>query len=577
MSAESGPANWTIVTFSVYILAVFLLAVVSRRFSRKRAFLKEYYLGSRGLGGWLLALTFAATSASGGSFTGFPSLIYTYGWIMALWIAGYMVVPLCGLGLFGKRLNQVARKSDAVTIPDVFRDRFNSVWLGLLTTCLLVFFLIVFLVAQFKAGGILLQTLLQDSSLFQAAGGYLEGLPRVSDGATGGYLVGLVVFAATVVFYTAYGGFRAVVWTDVMQGLIMVFGVMLLLPLTVHKAYVYLSPVEEPSPIVSTSVPSDQWYAGHKERSEEVFRFSQLTEGLEKVNDHLEREDPAALTGPGWKEDRTSNGSASVPFLPLGMAISFFFIWPIGGAGATGNMVRLMAFRDSKSLGRAIVAVCVYFGLIYIPLVVIFVTAKTLPLQLEQPDQVMPVMAIFASPPVLAGLLIAAPFAAVMSTVDSFLLIISSSLVRDIYQRNINPHASERSIKRLSLATTVFVGGLVFFLAINPPRFLQDLVVFVVSGQTATFLVAMAMTLYWPRANACGVACAMWAGFCGVGGMYLIGWAQTGSFAAWTPFDLHPFMWGLVTSLAGGVVGSLVGSPPDRRLVAKYFFKARTG
>ena len=91
MPPESTSANWTVTTFLVYILLVYGLAIVAHRIARGRSFMKEYFLGSRGLGTWTLALTFAATSASGGSFTGFPSLIYTYGWVLAFWIAGYMI------------------------------------------------------------------------------------------------------------------------------------------------------------------------------------------------------------------------------------------------------------------------------------------------------------------------------------------------------------------------------------------------------------------------------------------------------------------------------------------------------
>ena len=470
------------------------------------------------------------------------------------------------MGLFGKRLNQVARRTDAVTLPDIFRDRYDCPWLGMLTTILLIFFLVVYLVAQFKAGGVLVQTLMADVPLFQAASGTMDGIAGRLEGVTSGYLGGLGVFAAAVVFYTAYGGFRAVVLTDVMQGIVMGLGVVVLLPLALCAAYVYLAPV---SP---GEAPSDP-YAGREVREAEPFRLSQLAEGLEKVGEHLRHTEPAALTAPGAKAIETENGTTFGPFLPLGMAISFFFLWPIAGAGQAGNMLRLMAFKDSKTLGRAIFTVSVYYGMIYLPLVMIFVCAKTLPLEIEQSDQAMPAMALFSAPPWLAGILIAAPFAAVMSTVDSFLLMISSAIVRDIYQRTINPEVSEKAVKRASLATTVVVGALVMLLAINPPKFLQDLIVFGSSGQAATFLVAMGLTLYWPRANATGTACAMVAGFVAVAGLYTVGRLQTGVFQPWTPLGLHPFMWGLVGSIAGGVAGTLVSAPPESALVRKYFAK----
>lgn len=70
---ETSPT--TMVVFLLYILGVFVLAGLSHKLLSKKSFLSEYFLGSRGLGTWTLAFTFAATSASGGSFGGYPSLI----------------------------------------------------------------------------------------------------------------------------------------------------------------------------------------------------------------------------------------------------------------------------------------------------------------------------------------------------------------------------------------------------------------------------------------------------------------------------------------------------------------------
>jgi len=570
MASENVASSWTVLTFLVYIILVYALAIVAHRLARGREFVKEYYLGSRSLGVWTLALTFAATAASGGSYTGFPSLIYTYGWVLALWIAGYMVFPICTMGLLGRRLNQVARTSDAVTLPDIFRDRYDSPRLGLLTSILLIYFLFVYLIAQFKAGGVLLQTLLADVPAFQV---FQSGFEGVASGVSGGYLAGLVLFGVAVVAYTAYGGFRAVVLTDVLQGMIMCVGIVVLLPLALYQAYVYLdaSKVEPPAAIVATTSPSP--YSGMEERAQEPFRVSQLTEGLEKVSLHLKAHDPEALSVTGQRQVKTDDGVKFEPFLPIGLAISFFFLWPIAGAGQAGNMLRLMAFKDTRTLSRAMFAVTIFYGLVYLPMVVIFVCAKTLPLEMEQSDQAMPAMAIFSAPPILAGMLIAAPFAAIMSTVDSFLLMISSAITRDIYQRTINPNVSEKTMRRASLATTVLVGVLVTLFSVNPPRFLQDLIVFGSSSQAATLLVAMALTLYWPRANAAGTACAMGAGFVAVAALYAIGLIQTGQFEPWAPLNLHPFVWGLIGSIVGGVLGTLARPAPAPHLVAKYFHR----
>src|SRR5438128_12650777 len=105
------------------------LGTQAQKAVEKGGFIKGYFLGNRGLGAWALALT--ATVQSGGTFMGFPSLVYTHGWVVALWICGYMVVPITGFGVLGKRLAQLSRKTGALTVPDMFRARFNSPRLGL--------------------------------------------------------------------------------------------------------------------------------------------------------------------------------------------------------------------------------------------------------------------------------------------------------------------------------------------------------------------------------------------------------------------------------------------------------------
>ncbi|MEC9095663.1 MAG: hypothetical protein VX776_03465, partial [Planctomycetota bacterium] len=233
---QSQSGNAVLITFSIYVAAVFVIAGLSNKLLRNRNFLSEYFLGSRGLGVWAFALTLAATSSSGGSFMGFPSKIYSHGWVLGLWIGSYMVVPICVMGLLGKRINQVARTSGAITIPDVLRDRFNNVSFGIISVGLIIFFMTFNLVAQFKAGSEILRTLLGPidtfNSMVQAVPDWLTGLSSQSSD----YMFCLIVFGIAVIVYTTYGGFHAVVWTDVMQGIVMALGVIIMLPLAIYQA-----------------------------------------------------------------------------------------------------------------------------------------------------------------------------------------------------------------------------------------------------------------------------------------------------------------------------------------------------
>src|SRR3954452_5894988 len=148
----------TLVALILFTLASLGLGVVANLAQRKGSFLQKYFLGNRSLGAFAVALT--AAVMSGGTFMGFPSLVYSFGWVVALWIASYMVAPLTVLGVLGKRIGQLSRKTGAITLPDLFRERFGSPALGLLTSLLVMFFLTTNLVAQFTAGARILKIVL---------------------------------------------------------------------------------------------------------------------------------------------------------------------------------------------------------------------------------------------------------------------------------------------------------------------------------------------------------------------------------------------------------------------------------
>jgi len=616
-----------LVSFAIYLAVVFLLAAVANRSGKKKSFLSEYFLGSRSIGLWAFAFTYAATSASGGSFMGFPSLIYTHGWVLAWWIAGYMVVPLVALGLLAKRINQVGRLAGAITIPELLRRRFESNAVGNLATVLVVFFLFFFLMAQLKAGAQIMATLLEDVPVYRGAVVWIEGatgsLPWIG-AAQGDYLLCLLVFAVSVIAYTTIGGFRAVVWTDVMQGVVMGFGVVVMLVLTLNQVgglgrateqLAEMTPprfvtvdVEAPEPAAeerpllrgtwlktgdggvvrlkeSTALPAGETGVG----GVEALRITTPAEVEKLLADWPGETDlRAAVSGepetyaygdgetgvytraPGPSQENPSG------FLGVLLALSFFAFWNFSGAGQPSYMVRQMAFRDTVTLRRSMVMVAVYFSLIYFPLVVIFTLARVLLPGMEiHPDRIMPEMAAEltgnAGVPWLAGLLVAAPFAAVMSSVDSFLLLVSSGVVRDIYQESINPHASERRVRRLSYAVTLVVGLLGVGAVLHPPEFLQHLIVFASAGLGACFLMPMVFALYWARTTAPAMVAGMLAGGVTILALYLVGFLRLGQFGEYRLLGLHPFVWAVALSTLSIVVVSLAGKAPPQRLRERYF------
>lgn len=144
-------------------------------------------------------------------------------------------------------------------------------------------------------------------------------------------------------------------------------------------------------------------------------------------------------------------------------------------------------------------------------------------------------------------------------------------MVRDIYQRFINPDAMPHELKRLSYVAMVAVGAIGLGLNIRPVQFLQTLVVFSSSCAGAAFVTPYLMTAYWRRATAPGAIAAMLVGMFTTLGLYIVGWVMYQKFTAYNLLDLDPIIWGLGLSLVVGVAVSLMTSPPDDALVSKMF------
>src|SRR5262249_48775784 len=142
---------------------------------------------------------------------------------------------------------------------------------------------------------------------------------------------------------------------------------------------------------------------------------------------------------------------------------------------------------------------------------------------LEKSDEAMPRLVVELANPYVAGLIMAAPYGAVMSTVSGFLLIVASGLVRDIYQRFLRPAASEREIAWASYAATVLVGAVGAIVALTPPNYLQLIIVFASGGMASAFLAPAVLGAFWRKATAAGAISAMATGATVTLGLYVLG------------------------------------------------------
>jgi sodium/pantothenate symporter len=621
MLAATAPAWGTLSALVIFILASMWIGVLANRATREGSFLKGFFLGNRGLGSWALALT--ATVQSGGTFMGYPSLVYSHGWAVVVWIASYMVVPITGFGILGKRLAQISRRCGAITMPDLFRERFRSPVLGLVVSLFILFYMSFMMVAQFKAGALIMKISwagtgnwsedqnvgrfqVSNASLARLAGSQtptvvdalkplvgrnyaderqfsedveaalkkrspqasasdvhkiLRQIAQASELTDWPYILGLTIFTVSVVGYTLIGGFLAAVWTDLFQSVMMWVGVLIFLVLAFRAvdAIKQRESVEKNRPAIAQM--NSLEYANRKA---------------------VEKTSPDFTFCPGY--DGRHEGRM---FLPIGLAFSFFWIWIFAGLGSPAGVVRIMASSSTANIRRSIYLLGGYNAFIYIPLAVICICGRVLipDLPVGKTDDVVPLLAMKVTGDLplgqlIGGLILAAPFGAVMATVSCYLVVIASGLVRDVYQRFVRPAASSLELQRLSSVVMIAVGAIAVLANIRPVDYLQSIVVFSGTGAAATFSIPLLMLVYWRRATVPGMFASI---LCGAGAMltfYLVGGVlgygspligQATSFRPYFLLGVDPLIWSLGVSFLTGVGVSLATRPCDGALISKFF------
>ena len=181
--------------------------------ARSSNFVKDYFIGGRSLGGFVLAMTTVATYSSVSTFVGGPGVAWQigYGWLYMAIVQ--MVVIFLVMGVFGKKISLVAKDIDAVTVIDIIRARYKSDALANMAAIFIVAFFCATMVAQFVGA----------AKLFEAVTGY-------------SYMTGLTMFGIIVVIYTTIGGFKGVAITDAICAIAMMIGMGILFYCLLDKA-----------------------------------------------------------------------------------------------------------------------------------------------------------------------------------------------------------------------------------------------------------------------------------------------------------------------------------------------------
>ncbi|HHW18067.1 MAG TPA: sodium/panthothenate symporter [Firmicutes bacterium] len=337
------------------------------------------------------------------------------------------------------------------------------------------------------------------------------GGARIIESLTGlNYVWCLVVFSIVVMVYLVLGGFTAVALNDSINGTLMSIGTIALLVATLK--------------------------AGG---------------GIGTIMSNLKSVNPDLLTPYGVKN-----------FISIPWISSFWVLVCIGTLGLPQMAVRAMAYKDSKAMHRAIVIGTVVIGLLMLGMHTIGAFARAIVPDVKVTDMVIPTLAMKVLHPIGAALVLTAPLAAIISTVDSQLVYVAGTIVKDIYLNYMNPNADEKRIEKLSRAMNAAIVLLVLALSIKPPSTIVWINLFAFGGLEAAFFWPLLMGLYSKRANAAGMIAAQLSG--------------VASFIWFTsklprPMGLHPIV---PTMVISGVVGLLVSylTPPPKLETIKKFW-----
>jgi sodium/pantothenate symporter len=271
---------------------------------------------------------------------------------------------------------------------------------------------------------------------------------------------------------------------------------------------------------------------------------------MKNIMDTIYKIDPNLLTP-------TSGGAIAKPFI-----MSFWVLVGVGLLGLPQTTIRCMGFRDSKSLHRAMVIGTFVVGFLMIMMHLIGVMGIAIIPNEELGDKVIPILAIRNLSPILLGVFIGGPLAAIMSTVDSLLIQTSSTIVKDIYINYIAKEVDQKKLSKISLFTTLLMGITVFILAYHPPEFIVWLNLFALGGLEAVFMWPILLGIYWKKANSTGALFSMITGLI----VYIIMSIYKINF-----FGMHQIVPTIITGGIVFILGSYIGKSTSENNLQIFF------
>ena len=496
---------FTIIAFVVYALIILGIGIYSFKKSKS---VSDYFLGGRQLGSWTTAISAQASDMSGWLLMGLPGAVMVGG-LTESWIAiGLFIGTYLNWLIVASRLRKMSYAAgDAITIPEYFQKRFftESPVIRFACAAVIFFFFLIYTASAFSGG----------AKLFNFVFG--------TD-----YTLSLTVGALIIISYTFLGGFIAVCWTDLVQGLLM-FAALVVVPIV---AIVNVPDLGATFAQVQADGVISEYY-------------------LSFIH--------------------SPDGSLAVTTIVSGLA------WGLGYFGMPHILVRFMAIKSSDLIkkSRIIATIWVFVTLGAAVLVGIFGMLflhaegnEALLAQFNAIDDSEKIFMFLSSsllPALIAGVVLSAILAAIMSTADSQLLVTSSAVTNDMFKL-FNKKASEKTLMWISRGAVIVVAIIAYIIALDPNSSVMGLVSYAWAGLGAAFGPAMILSLFWKKMTMPGAVAGIVAG-----GASVIIWENVPVFAQTGIYSLLP---AFVIALIAVIVVSLA-TKVDKDKVDELFKAAK--
>ncbi|WP_244834497.1 sodium/proline symporter PutP [Clostridium sp. BJN0001] len=464
-------------TFALYLV---MMLWIGLHFYKKTENISDYTLGGRKLGFLGSSISAQASDMSGWLLLGLPGAAFVSGLSGSVWIAiGLALGTYFNWKILAKKFRIYTQKySDSITVPSYLENRFDDKKgiLKLISSFFIILFFVPYTASGFVSGGKLFTTIF--------------GTP---------YILSVVICAVVVVSYTFLGGFMAVCYTDIVQGSLMFF-TLLIIPIIV------------------------------------VFKCG----GIQNVVSAI---DPALLDPLNLKI-LCADGSGSIAVAAISIISSL--AWGLGYFGQPHIITKFMAIENPEEIkiSRRIAAVWVIITLAASTAIGLVGHYYFPNLNGADSETIFILLVHKCVPILLTGVLLSAILAAIMSTADSQLLIISSTVSEDLYRSLIKKDASDKQLVKLSRITILVVALVAFSISLNPDSSVLKLVSYAWAGFGCAFGPVILLSLFWEKMTREGAIAGMVAG-----GMISALWPIIKNYSSLPIFKLYEIVPGFFGAL----------------------------